>query len=59
MLKFYGLKFFSLVLVWRKVDKDGEPYKGLGKITRHNYEYLALATKGDFNEHVRDQLDIG
>ena len=29
----YGLNFVTIVLVWRKITTEGEPYKGLGKFT--------------------------
>ena len=48
----------NIVLVWRKVVKDGEPYKGLGRITGHNYEYLILATKGNLSAHLKDDSNV-
>ena len=44
----------NVILVWRKLNLSGGPYKGLGKITQHNYEYLALATKGTLEGYLRD-----
>ena len=53
LIEFWGLNFVNMVLVWRKVCKDGKPYNGLGKLTKHNYEYLLLAAKRDLSTHLR------
>ena len=52
LLKSWGLYYINMMLVWRKVDKEGKPYQGLGRITQHNYEYLALAAKGSIDTYL-------
>ena len=59
LIQFWGLKYITMILVWRKLGEDGKSYKGLGKITQHNYEYLALATKGNLEPYLRDSLNLG
>ena len=58
MILFWGLKFVNIVLVWRKIDKNGEAYKGLGMVTKHNYEYLLLAIKGDLNTYLKSTENV-